>query len=405
MRVKEPPVASIRSYGLDVDQQIATIELADGSRHTLPFPRYLTTAEAGLKRAVYNTENHEFLVTLPMGDEVLLEMVKPGSASPQPRRPVVYLDQLHWVTLAQQQWAPEKVPKSERAAGQRLRELARERKITFAISSANVTETTQMDGRHRRHLATTMLGLSRGWQMRNPLAIRTRELRALLLGDDPRVGDPFTLDPGAIFIDGLKPVDAPADFPIEWQQLHQNVVAINAFVAAVIEDEKISHAEGMQMAAKWAQSHHELALYMREHHTPKEHVRLNARARLIGDLSSEIQAAASDVGLTQERLTEWLEDELEGDFSRMPYLGRHHEVIHQRLGNADDRWEANDLTDINYLACAAGYADVVVAEKKICEYLNRVEKRVSPGAFVCRKISAAVEHLEIAMSDAEEPKT
>jgi hypothetical protein len=78
----------------------------------------------------------------------------------------------------------------------------------------------------------------------------------------------------------------------------------------------------------------------------------------------------------------------------MPYLGRHHEVIHQRLSNADDRWEANDLTDINYLACAAGYADVVLAEKKSSEYLKRVRDRAPRGAFVCRRLVEAVAHLE-----------
>jgi hypothetical protein len=35
----------------------------------------------------------------------------------------------------------------------------------------------------------------------------------------------------------------------------------------------------------------------------------------------------------------------------------------------------------------------VVGEKKISEYLKRVSPRVTEGAFVCRKLPAAVEHL------------
>lgn len=394
IQFKGPPVASVRSYRLDIEQQMATIKLADGSLHALPFPRYLTTTEAGIRSVVY-TEEHELSVTLPMGDEVVLEMVDPRrSTPPSPPRPVVYLDQLHWVTLAQQLWSPEKAPRSEQAAAERLIDLAQKREITLPISSANLTEMTQMDGRHRRHLATTMLGLSRGWQMRNPIEIRGRELRSVLAGGDPRVEDIFTLEPGAIFDGGLKPLDASADFPPEWQQWLDNISAVNAMIATLIADEKISNSEGKAMAETWGKSHHELAVYMREHRTPKEHIRLAARARLFSDLDVEIEAAIREVGPSEQQLVGLFQDGVESDLSRMPYLSRHHEVIHQRLSNADDRWEANDLTDINYLACAAGYADVVVGEKKLCEYLKRVEKRVPSGAVVCRKLSAAVEHLE-----------
>jgi hypothetical protein len=138
----------------------------------------LTRSRAGMKRAVYETAEHEFAVTLPMGEEVILEMVGPGAPWPAPMHPVVYLDQLHWITLARCLWAPEKLGEADRGAAARLIELARERKICLPFSAGNLTEMTQMDGRHRRHLATTILRLSRGWQMRNPIAIRRGELDA-----------------------------------------------------------------------------------------------------------------------------------------------------------------------------------------------------------------------------------
>jgi hypothetical protein len=230
--------------------------------------------------------------------------------------------------------------------------------------------------------------------MRSPFAIRAQELRAVLSGKDPRVNEPFTLRPGAIFADGLEPVNAPRDFPADWQRWFQSVMAVNAIVASIIQDKKILKTEGNAMADKWARSHHELAVYMRDHNTAKEHVRLNSRTRLVSDLSEEVTTAANDVGLDQKRLTDWLEDGLEQDFARMPYLGRQYEVIHQRLSNADDRWEGNDLLDINFLACAAGYADVVVGERKISEYLKRVAPKVADGAFVCRNLPTAVEQLQ-----------
>jgi hypothetical protein len=109
-------------------------------------------------------------------------------------------------------------------------------------------------------------------------------------------------------------------------------------VAAISDDEKSSKDEGNVMAASWAASHHELARYMRENRTPKGHVRLDARARTISDLAPELEAEADRVGFDQDRFSSWLHHEAEEDLARMPYLGPHFEVIHQRLSNADDRF-------------------------------------------------------------------
>jgi hypothetical protein len=176
------------------------------------------------------------------------------------------------------------------------------------------------------------------------------------------------------------------------------MTSINAMVAAIIDDEGIDNPEGKAMAAAWGHSHQELAEYMREHRTPKEHRRLAARGKLIGDLQQELLAAAAAEGIDGERLGAWLQSGLEDDLGRMPYLGRQHEVILERLSNADDHWEANDLADVNYLCCAAGYAEFLVAEKKLCGYLNRVEKRVPHGAFVCRNLADLIEPLRAAVA-------
>ena len=77
----------------------------------------------------------------------------------------------------------------------------------------------------------------------------------------------------------------------------------------------------------------------------------------------------------------------------MPYVGRLHEVLYHRLRNADDRWERKDLIDMNFLCCAAGYADIVVGEKQTSEYLRRATSRCVPGAVVCRRLPEAVEAL------------
>jgi hypothetical protein len=74
-------------------------------------------------------------------------------------------------------------------------------------------------------------------------------------------------------------------------------------------------------------------------------------------------------------------------------LGRLVEVLYERLRNADDHWKPNDLFDMQFLPCAAGYVDVLVGEKKASELLRLASERVVPGAFVCRNIPEATSHL------------
>jgi hypothetical protein len=160
-----------------------------------------------------------------------------------------------------------------------------------------------------------------------------------------------------------------------------------------VEDDPKS-SEAIRLAELWASTHQELAQHMRDNPKPKEHVRLIARARLMADISADLDAAAAQAGFDVTRFSTWLAEELESDLARMPHLGRHYEVVFDRLSNADDHWERNDLNDVIFLSCAAGYADVVVGERKTSEYLRRAERRVTGGAFVCRNIAAAVSHLE-----------
>jgi hypothetical protein len=119
MSYKGPPIPTIRRFGIDVEEQTAVFELADGAEFEVPFPRSLSPGEAGIRRAKYDVTSSEFIATLPMGDEIALEMDKPGTQSRQPSTPVVYLDQLHWVTLAQRRWAPGKTLEGQLRRGRR----------------------------------------------------------------------------------------------------------------------------------------------------------------------------------------------------------------------------------------------------------------------------------------------
>jgi hypothetical protein len=69
-------------------------------------------------------------------------------------------------------------------------------------------------------------------------------------------------------------------------------------------------------------------------------------------------------------------------------------VLYHRLRNSNDKWERNDLIDMNFLCCAASYADIVVGEKHTSQYLRRGESMSAPGAIVCRTLQEAIDALQ-----------
>jgi len=113
-------------------------------------------------------------VTLDQGDPFSFQI---GTVATAIDRPVVYLDQNHWIELARTQVGSTRISREKAAACRRLIDLADRRKIILPISGAHlVVETAKTDGRQRADLARVMLSLSSGWQMRSPLWVRHQEL-------------------------------------------------------------------------------------------------------------------------------------------------------------------------------------------------------------------------------------
>lgn len=63
-------------------------------------------------------------------------------------------------------------------------------------------------------------------------------------------------------------------------------------------------------------------------------------------------AAANAAGVVPEHFGRWLKDEAEFAISATPGLARIREIMHPRLKNFDDKWEANDLNDCLHLSYA-----------------------------------------------------
>jgi hypothetical protein len=322
------------------------------------------------------------------GTPVIAEIEPPDRSSPlRPDRPVIYLDQCHWITLARQLWAPEKVLEREREAAIELIEMARDKKVILPISSANLTEMTPADGAYRRNLGLTMLQLSRGWQMRNPVHVRGDELRALFAGAEPIAEHVFTLAPRVLFIGEAPLAPAPARNPLDDYILRLSEVF--AIYQVAVEDEKIPNPEGREKAEAWAQEQCRFALLLREDKVGASDAEHYAAARLVHDLSEEVVAAARGAGLSDAEIQSWVAERLDEDVSRMPFLGAFNRTVHDRVRNAEAKWEANHFNDLQFLCCAAAYADVVVGEKETSEHLRRAQKG-RRGAAACRTLPEAL---------------
>lgn len=374
---------------VDFDSGMAEVELASGFILASPLSESAAAHAGDVARTDYDLADCEQTVTFPWGDTVTFEIGPIES----PHAPVVYLDQNHWIELARQQWSPEKVPTPHRDGYGRLLTLAQERAIVLPLSAAHCFETARKDGRQRRQLGMSMLQLSRGWQMRAPLKVRREELLCSVSRLHPgsariRQRPAFTLDPGALF--SSSEYETKESFEVD---LHARLTWAPALADAMIEDERDDDKDARAKAEHWAAVHSGIASRMAEANASAEEKWATARMALLADLTDELAAVTSTVGLDRGQREAWLAGS-EDNFASMPSIARVQQITHRRLCNPQHRWRASDLSDMYFLACAAGYADFLLAEKATSSDLRRAKGRVPSGARICRSPGELVDLLE-----------
>lgn len=383
----------MRRIGIDIDSRTLFVEFHNGRVVTEPAGKGLLEFDTRISRLVYDLEVDELELRL-LDQDVTIEIGSSrADAELLARRPIVYLDQSHWITLARHLWAPSKVAKPLRTAAEELIELARTKKIVLPLSAAHYVETARADGRWRRHLGITMLDLSRGWQMRNPIRVRHLELKASLEGNDPVVPGVFTLSPHETLAEDLTKKQSPPDVPQALREAFSRLVTFSTIYDVMVEDEKTISEDANEKATAWAASHQKLADHFRAAGASSQRRRLATRARVLADLSREIAVVAKRAGLDTLALDAWLSKYEHDGLGAMPYLGRLEEITYHRLSNADDRWEPNDLHDMHFLPCAAGYADIVVGENQTTHYLRLAERSLPSKAYTCATLPQAVAQL------------
>jgi hypothetical protein len=358
----------LHSFDWDVAQGRAVIRLVDGRRVTSSVAIGSPDDGTAIARMVYSFQDRTLVITMLSGETATVEIESSvGTAR------VVYLDQGHWSALARRIHDPGSFSNQEDAsAADKIIGWAQNRDIILPLSSGHVMETTPLYGAKRQRLALTMLQLSRGWHMRNPIHVRRDEIQ-WVLGDTatiPREHDRpevFTLDADSLYATSALPQPTPASLPEYLDWLSARLTSVAANFDLLIDPERIES----EKTTGWSDGLAALANDAQFQAMPSPRRRVAAHARALTDAMAD--APVLDLllrsGLSPEDTGTALLRGLQAGTATMPFLGLFADALSVRLLNRA-RWEPNDLIDMLYLACAAAYADGVAAERAASHYLN-----------------------------------
>ncbi len=312
---------------------------------------------------------------------------------------IVYLDQNHWIGLAQSQHAPDKIAdRDERSAAVWLSAQLRSGELVSPLSIAHFHEThNKRDPRQRRHLAEVMLDLSGDLYMCAPNSLQLREWSAVLAPASSAMPDrrvAFSTNANVVNGADATPRD-DSDLGPDLNRWSARTAFGMMLKGPLIPDEVA--APGAAAAQGWVAEMARVRDVIVAENMPKEKRQFVAAYRLLQD----IRMPLAEAGVSREAIVAYtsliLEDkgtQLLRDVRSLPYTGRFSEVLSERWASANDGWSDHDLFDLMYLSCAAGYADYVVAEKKMSHMLRKVENRVPPGATVVPKLKDLRARLE-----------
>jgi hypothetical protein len=238
------------------------------------------------------------------------------------------------------------------------------------VGDTPLETTLWSDGQERYRLALTILQLSTGWQLRDPLDVRKRELwadlalryRSYCLMPKPV----FSLEPGALHAARNVQTAAPDGFGAELGLMYHAVTSTLADFDTMLDAEHLPSNE----PGTWAVD--------LQHYT--------------------------DAEVTTDDLSDWTLRRSKVAVPSMPALGLFREVLHEKLVNRHTQWEPNDLTDLVYLTCAAGYANHVVGEHSATGYIRNAQRRLGRTVNVHRNLKSLMAelHLQVAAEPNED---
>ena len=312
---------------------------------------------------------------------------------------IVYLDQNHWIGLAQARHAPDKIADpDERSAAVWLSAQLRSGELVSPLSIAHFHEThNKRDLSQRRRLAEVMMDLGGELYMRAPNSLQLCEWSAALAPASSAMPDRrVAFSTNANVVNGTDATPGGgSELGSEFERWSAGAAFGMMLTDLVIPGELA--APGAAAVQGWVAEMARVRDVIVAENTPKEKRQLVAAYRLLQD----IRMPLVDAGVSRDAIIAYMLSiagdkgaQLLKDVRSLPYTGRFSEVLAERWASTNDGWSDHDLFDLMYLSCAAGYADYVVSEKKMAHMLRKVENRVPPGAAVVPKLKDLRARLE-----------
>lgn len=370
-----------------------TVYRTDGRRVSTQLPEGMLEFETNVERVGLRTGEGLLHVGLPGGDTAIVELRAGRGSVEEVRagRPAVYLDQNQWSKVAAWRHGGWGVAAEEAAAAEALTGLVQGKEIVLPASAGHFVETTPLYGEPRVRLASTVLALSRGWQMRNPLHVRLEELARVLSGVPPVADAVFAPSADVFFAPRRDPNSHR--LPAPFGEISAEMTNVLGLYDALIDMEAIEDEGGAAEAAakRWANAFAVLAARLHADRADRELSWRAVHANFLLDLRDELAGTGMSLNLAPEEVVERLCAD-DDPIGRMPFLARMRQLLFVRVRNFGQRWAPNDLIDSMFISCAAGYADVVIGERSMIGYL-RQGRELPPGARLATTLAEGLELL------------
>lgn len=379
---------------IDRDMASTIISLSDGRHVEYPLTEQVFEDSSRLVRLHFTPESRRLMAVTDVGDKILFELPIGGGIDQQQGRLIVYLDQNHWSTISRARFDPARVPDAQRTAAQQMLDWFVQERLIFPLSSGHMYETGKLVTAEKRYwLGLTILQLSRGWQLCDPLQVRRDEFRDAmnaLQGREARPTSAVRLDPNTIHSparDGYIHVPTVDDSDPEMDLMLQALVSATSTIDTILDAEHLEAGPDTGWVAETQRFHDWLCAQSLDSQQKRKLIDVH----IMHDLRQEIAEAAALAGMSDEDFSEWLLKCWARDVSGLPALGLYRELLHERhLNSKGRRWESNDLTDMVYLSCAAGYSDFVVCEKSTAAALRQGVRRLGRTVQIFHSLPDAV---------------
>lgn len=392
-RQADAVIGEISQLTINSTQGFIEVELLDG---TIYRERHADLADPCFARTTYRVSSRTLEAVTASGSRLVFEI---DDGSPMvdrfAGRTIVYLDQNKWIALAQFRHSPDKIPQAERKAVAEFTRLAESGEFILPFSTAHMMETGSTGGKWRSEVAPVIARLCRGWFMTDPLIMRRIELASVLCpggqAETARSWEVFTLNGHYFDLGQAAGRSQASETPTALNELLSTLSLVEAIFGVLVEGAPTSSQLAKIAANGWARHHQNLAEVLRDDNARRSDSRSYSLEHFLRDLQPELRAAATACKIPDTELNAWSRSSAEQDIAQLPYLGLLRDVTHFRLRNAGDEWERNDLIDLNFLSCAAAYADQVIGEKHTIGLLQRASRTRTACAQLHRTFAGALE--------------